>query len=157
MDNRFATAVRGSAHQRNQRQHQQEQRGQQPVGLIEREHSRLPFHHGENGRVSAAVCSHRVGAARQKQSAQHRHGDFDYVDLKEDTTFPGVPKDFGGVSGGGLWRVQVFGSPGNAEIRRKWSLEGVAFYQLKISDSQMVIRCHGQDNIRAAMKVVPRV
>ena len=113
---------------------------------------------GEFGKYTPTHAEVNINRFFSDVSAKpYRHGDFDYVDLKEDTTFPGVPKDFGGVSGGGLWRVQVFGSPGNAEIRRKWSLEGVAFYQLKISDSQMVIRCHGQDNIRAAMKVVPRV
>ena len=86
----------------------------------------------------------------------YKHGDFDYVDLREDRKFPGIPKDFGGVSGGGLWRVRVFGSPENAEIERRWSLEGVAFFQLPLPDDNVVIRCHGIDSVQAAMKLVPR-
>lgn len=86
----------------------------------------------------------------------YKHGDFDYVDLQEDRKFPGIPTNFGGVSGGGLWRVQVSGSPANAEINRQWSLEGVAFFQLDLPDSRVVIRCHGTESIRAAMKLVPQ-
>jgi hypothetical protein len=82
-------------------------------------------------------------------------GDFDFVDLREEVNLPGLPKDFGGVSGGGLWRVRVFESPKTAKIDWLSFLEGVAFYQLKLADPHIIIRCHGQDTIRTAMKEVP--
>jgi hypothetical protein len=82
-----------------------------------------------------------------------KHGGFDYIDLTEDTKFPGVPKHFGGVSGGGLWRVQLFGSPKTGKIERQWTLEGVAFFQIRLPDAHVTVRCHGLDSVRAAMKV----
>lgn len=82
----------------------------------------------------------------------YKHGDFDYIDLKEDTKFPGIPKNFGGVSGGGVWRVQLFDSPKSKKTEWQWTLEGVAFYQLGLPDSHVVIRCHGIDSIHAVMK-----
>jgi hypothetical protein len=35
----------------------------------------------------------------------HRRGEHDYYDFEVDTTSPSMPKSFGGVSGGGLWRI----------------------------------------------------
>jgi hypothetical protein len=83
------------------------------------------------------------------------HGDFDYVDLKEEVNHPGIPKNFGGVSGGGLWLVQMFESPETAQIDWSYFLEGMAFYQLGLGEPIITIRCHGQQSIRAAMKEVP--
>jgi hypothetical protein len=85
----------------------------------------------------------------------HRHGEFDYLDSKEDTKFPGVPKSFGGVSGGGLWRVQIFDSPDPGKLDWKWFLQGVAFWQIPQPDEHMTVRCHGPESIQTAMKLVP--
>ena len=85
----------------------------------------------------------------------YRHGDFDYLDSKEDTKFSGVPKNFGGVSGGGLWRVQIFCLPETDKPDWKWFFDGVAFYQIPQPDEHMTIRCHGLESIQAAMKLVP--
>jgi hypothetical protein len=82
-------------------------------------------------------------------------GDFDYVELKEAVNHPGIPKHFGGVSGGGLWLVQIFESPETLQIDWLHFLEGVAFYQLGIGAPITTIRCHAQESIRAAMKDVP--
>ncbi len=82
-------------------------------------------------------------------------GDFDYIDLKEDVSLPGVPQTFGGVSGGGLWRVQVFESPKTGKIDWSWSLEGMAFHQSDLIDNHRIIRCHGPQSIGLAMKEVP--
>jgi hypothetical protein len=85
----------------------------------------------------------------------YRHGEFDYLDSKEDTKFPGIPKNFGGVSGGGLWQVQIFELPETDKLDWKWFFEGVAFWQIPQPDEHMVIRCHGPESIQAAMKLVP--
>lgn len=112
---------------------------------------------GEFGKYTPTHAELNINAFFSDVNARpYKHGDFDYIDLKEDTKFPGVPKDFGGVSGGGVWRVQLFGSPKTAETECRWSLEGVAFYQLPLPDSHVVIRCHGLESIHAAMKEAPK-
>jgi hypothetical protein len=85
----------------------------------------------------------------------YRHGDYDFIDLNEDVTLPGVPEDFGGVSGGGLWRVQVFENSELGEIDWLNLLEGVAFYQLGKPNHRMIIRCHGDASISSAMSEIP--
>lgn len=85
----------------------------------------------------------------------YRKGDFDYIDLEEDASLPGVPRSFGGVSGGGLWRVQVFESHESGKIDWSWFLDGVAFHQSDLIDNHRVIRCHGPQSIQLAMKEVP--
>lgn len=84
------------------------------------------------------------------------HGDFDYMDLKESANYPGIPKYFGGVSGGGLWLVQIFEAADTEKIDWSHILEGVAFYQLEIGEPVTIIRCHGLESIRRAAKYVPR-
>lgn len=83
----------------------------------------------------------------------YKRGDFDYLDLDTDLSLPGVVRDFGGVSGGGVWRILLYRSPSTGEIDWIASLEGVAFYRLAVENSHRVIRCHGPETIRAA---VPR-
>jgi hypothetical protein len=93
----------------------------------------------------------RINAFFCHVSARHTRENFDYLDLEMDLTFPGVPQNFGGVSGGGLWRVKVFGLS-NGKI--DWQLSppvGVAFYQFKPEDKTTIIRCHGPESIRIAV------
>jgi hypothetical protein len=80
-------------------------------------------------------------------------GEFDYIDLEMDVSFPGVPGTFGGVSGGGLWKVIAFELSGGI-IEWQWNLAGVAFYQLDLDNSSRVVRCHGEKSIRTAMSTV---
>jgi hypothetical protein len=81
-------------------------------------------------------------------------GQLDYFDVKMDTSSPGTPKDFGGVSGGGLWRVQVYCSSSTGKIDWARSLEGVAFYQLPGENGSTVIRCHGPQSIARAFSAI---
>lgn len=112
---------------------------------------------GESGKYTPRHAELNINAFFSDVNARpYKHGDLDYVDLEEDTKFPGIPKNFGGVSGGGLWRVQLFDSPKTKKTEWQWTLEGVAFYQLGLSDSHVVIRCHGLDSIHAAMNKAPK-
>jgi hypothetical protein len=79
-------------------------------------------------------------------------GEFDYIDLKEDVSLPGVPRTFGGVSGGGLWRVHVFESPESSKIDWRCFLEGMAFHQSDLVDNHRIIRCQGPQTIQLAAK-----
>jgi hypothetical protein len=85
--------------------------------------------------------------------SRHQRGEFDYLDLDVDTSLPGVPQNFGGLSGGGLWRVRIWSSSCGDRVEWLPSLEGVAFYQFPPVGDRRVVRCHGQESIRAT---VPR-
>jgi hypothetical protein len=66
----------------------------------------------------------------------------------------GLPKHFGGVSGGGVWRVWLFCSPETGEIDWKFNFHGVAFYQLGIGENPTTIRCHGPESVMAVLGTV---
>lgn len=86
------------------------------------------------------------------EEKQERNG-FDYLDYEIDLSFP-VPRDFGGVSGGGVWRVFLYCSPQAAEIDWKMSLHGVAYYQLPIVAERRPIRCHGPLSVESVIREV---
>lgn len=74
---------------------------------------------------------------------------FDYYKLSvlygSDLSNP--PEDFGGVSGGGLWRVVVERRHNNQLIFRDPILYGLAFYQTDVIDNRRSIVCHGRNSI----------
>ena len=111
---------------------------------------------GESGRYTSKRAELNIhGFQFDANALPYRRGDLDYLDSKEDTKFAGVPKDFGGVSGGGLWRVQIFELPDTGKLDWKWFLQGVAFWQIPQPDEHMTIRCHGPESIQTATKLVP--
>ena len=79
-------------------------------------------------------------------------GVYDYFDLGVDISSPGMPKAFGGVSGGGLWRVEAYRSRSTGRIEWTRSLEGVAFFEFPIEAQRRVIRCHGPKSILSAIR-----
>jgi hypothetical protein len=83
------------------------------------------------------------------------HGDFDYIDLKVDVSSPGTPQNYGGVSGGGLWKLLIRCECSTGRIEWDQVLEGVAFYQSDIENGHRTIRCHGPKSIEAAMPPSP--
>ncbi len=101
---------------------------------------KFPTPHYADIQINAFFCSAPVS---------HSKNGFDFLDFKADTSLPDVPKSFGGVSGGGLWKILVFESPSTGKIDSTATLEGVAFFQSIIDDSHCVIRCHGPETIAA--------
>lgn len=81
-------------------------------------------------------------------------GGFDYFDLEMDISAPGTPETFGGVSGGGLWKVQAYYSRQTGNIDWNRTLVGVAFWQSGIENGRRTIRCHGPESIRIATTFV---
>lgn len=82
------------------------------------------------------------------------HGDFDYFDLEVDRKVrkvPELPENFGGVSGGGLWKVAVYCTCSTGKIEWVRTLEGVAFFELVREDGTRLIRCHGPKSLCAVM------
>jgi len=84
---------------------------------------------------------------------KHERDGFDYLDYEMDLKFP-VPRNFGGVSGGGVWEIYLYHSPENGEIVWSTSLHGVAFYQLPIVAEHRPIRCHGPESIKTILREV---
>ena len=83
-------------------------------------------------------------------------GRYDYFDLGIDTSSPGMPKRFTGMSGGGLWKVLVYRSRSTGRIDWVRRLEGVAFFELLDDTDRVVIRCHGPKSVRAMLSMGKR-
>jgi hypothetical protein len=78
-------------------------------------------------------------------------GEWDYFDFKGALPEGTAGNTFGGVSGGGLWRVQIYPHPDRDEIASTVVLEGVAFYQLGTTSGKGIIRCHGVSSVRKVL------
>lgn len=81
--------------------------------------------------------------------SNYTHSGLDYVDLKMDATFPGIPEWFFGVSGGGFWNVLIYSS-GDGELRWILTLVGMACWQ----PEKMLVRCLGAKSIRTLISEV---
>lgn len=80
------------------------------------------------------------------------HNSFDYFDLK--TGVPQPAKNFGGVSGGGLWRILIYPDPETGKIDSVAELKGVAFFEIDVVEGRGTVRCHGPESIRRAISAV---
>jgi hypothetical protein len=84
----------------------------------------------------------------------YSHGQWDYFDTKAALRPPSSANTFGGVSGGGLWRVQVYYSPESGRIESAVALEGVAFYELGTENGQGIVRSHGLQSIDKTLATI---
>jgi hypothetical protein len=84
----------------------------------------------------------------------HARNGFDYLDVKARLPPPSNVESFGGVSGGGLWKVKVYGDPATGEIHSEAILDGVAFWEQDVKGGSGVVRCHGPESIRFALTMV---
>ncbi|MBI2817870.1 MAG: hypothetical protein HYX72_13125 [Acidobacteria bacterium] len=73
---------------------------------------------------------------------------FDYCDIKFDAQSSNIPKKFGGMSGGGLWRVVVSKSASNGDYYWESALEGIIFYESHERNGSFFLRSHGLASIR---------
>lgn len=84
--------------------------------------------------------------------ALHRRGEFDYLDFQDEWSIEQTPAfSWGGVSGGGLWRLFVRDGAvgGGVELSSRPQLIGVAFWEPPDSGApRSYIRCHGPSSIR---------
>lgn len=75
-------------------------------------------------------------------------GEFDYFNSPIDVDDRvNVPKLFGGVSGGGLWQIQLAQDTKGVLSARQAKLSGVVFYQLPTTATQCGLRCHGRRSV----------
>lgn len=77
----------------------------------------------------------------------HERENWDYVDVGAQMSLADVPKSFGGVSGGGLWIVNIKNTDASLTWDRKRHFRGVAFWQTEIKEDRSTIRCHGPKSI----------
>jgi Trypsin len=82
----------------------------------------------------------------------HFRGEHDYYDFQVDTTRAGMPKSFGGFSGGGLWRVLVHRSPVTGKLDWAQRLKGVMFWQSPVVKGKRLVRCHGPRSLLALVE-----
>ncbi len=94
-----------------------------------------------------------TGMFLTKEKKQERSG-FDYLDYDFDLTFPGTPRRFGGVSGGGVWNVYIHRSPETGEIDWDVMLHGVAFFELDVVNEHRSIRCHGPESLNTLLRAL---
>jgi hypothetical protein len=87
--------------------------------------------------------------------SEYNFNGLDYFDLDMRISFPGIPKWFDGVSGGGLWSVLLYGSP-DGDIRWVTMLVGMACWQLPLQGDIRVVRCLGSKSIRSLLSVTPK-
>ena len=101
---------------------------------------------------SAKATPRNLDMTIQGMMADHKakkftKGRYDYIDSKEFFGAHGFPKSYGGFSGGGLWRVQVYFDPKTKERKERYRLAGMAFYEFPGKRKYRVIRCHGARSI----------
>lgn len=96
------------------------------------------------GRINAAAfCGDRV-------PLYSKHDGLDYVRIEFNrSTQTHLPRDFKGVSGGALWRMQIRKDPESCNLwwDESATLEGVAFYQSDIVNDSDFIICHGRHTL----------
>jgi hypothetical protein len=105
----------------------------------------------EQGEILLKHASLTINAIYAKVRSRSSHEGLDYVDLDMDTTFPGIPQRFNGMSGGGFWTVALFGSSENT-IEWKADLVGMACWQLpSLVKGVTIVRCLGERSIRTLL------
>lgn len=105
----------------------------------------------EQGKLLPKHASLTINAIYATIRSTSNHEGLDYVDLDMDTTFPGIPQRFNGMSGGGFWTVAIFGSGGDA-IDWKAELAGMACWQLPSPRKDTtIVRCLGEKSIRTLL------
>jgi hypothetical protein len=77
------------------------------------------------------------------------------LDLELPITFPGIPREFTGVSGGGFWDVLIYGTD-SGEINWSLRLMGLACWQLDIINGMRGVRCLGAKSIRRLVRELER-
>jgi hypothetical protein len=113
------------------------------IGAPSEQGTMLPKH--------ASLTINAIYAAIRSESTEEQ---LDYVDLDMDTTFPGIPRLFFGMSGGGFWIISIFGLS-EREIQWIANLVGMACWQLPpLAKGTARVRCLGAKSIRSLISNV---
>ncbi len=108
----------------------------------------------EQGKLLPKHASLTINAIYATIRSESTQDELDYVDLDMDTTSPGIPRRFYGMSGGGFWIISVFASSGT-QIQWIPELVGMACWQLPSSVIGTArVRCLGGKSIRTLISYV---
>lgn len=102
---------------------------------------------GRNGYSSIKGFFMLSGAGGPENQPVERE-EYDYISLP--VTYskePGVPTSFGGMSGGGLWQVQLITGPRGKIKPNAFLLSGVVFYQEGPINQRSDLICHGRSSV----------
>jgi hypothetical protein len=97
-----------------------------------------------------SLATYYGGLVRPDSQRFQRDG-YGYVDMA--VRYPGVdnpPRSFGGVSGGGLWRIPVEPGPDDPTryiVDGDPVLAGLVFYQGVVDEHRGFLRCHAGDGV----------
>ena len=117
------------------------------VGFVAQEQKELPAELGFSAVTGLYGYAFLTGVENQIEKGLH-----DYFEVASDRTLcPKVPKSFGGVSGGGLWKFFVSrqtteDKPGSERLNG-YVLAGITFYQIEPSSDRPLVRAHGPRSI----------
>jgi hypothetical protein len=107
----------------------------------------LPSHGFEGGE---ALYGYAFSTGPRKNPNRPPENDYDYIELGCDRpSSPMMPNSFGGVSGGGLWKVELDspdGMPGSERLGEV-TFCGVVFYEDEIDTQNPYVRCHGPGSV----------
>lgn len=79
---------------------------------------------------------------------QYSSGDFDYYEFEVPYNKNiGLPTNFEGVSGGGLWQVIIAKAESNELFVKDIILSGIPFYQTEFLEDKKKVKCHGRKSI----------
>lgn len=95
-------------------------------------------------------ASVKTVVSRVKPPGDATRNGFDYreveLDLRDETV-----DSFGGISGGGLWRVTIYIDEETGKVASAATLDGVAFWSHGVRNGFGLIRCHGPQSILTAL------
>ncbi len=97
-----------------------------------------------HGLVKRFYCYGGLG----RPQTSFRTGDHDYFTIPvSPLTHAPVPRNFGGMSGGGLWQVPLVRDESGKLTQQTPLLSGVAFYQEAVTDAGSGLKCHGRVSV----------
>jgi hypothetical protein len=95
-------------------------------------------------KVKAFYCITGAGGPEESFIVD-QHDYFEYPITVMGT--PDAPQSFGGMSGGGLWQVQIIRDPSGMLRPKAFLLSGVVFFQGPTLENRCNIKCHGRQSV----------
>lgn len=99
----------------------------------------------------------KVGGLFLERGRKIQRSKFDYWEMPVEADANGAPNSYGGVSGGGVWKV-ILGKAPSADLSASKItgifLSGVAFYQSAVKNNRRFLRAHGSDVV---YKILPKL
>jgi len=114
------------------------------IGFIDEKTIEKP---GEKGYTKIKVFFMQAGFGGPEKEPYSKDG-FDYISLPVTyNSSPDIPINFGGISGGGVWQVQLIRGTDNEMTIGELLLSGVVFYQEALANDRRNLICHYRKSV----------